>query len=157
MSDSSQTDPNQEQPAPDQPGSLPPAGQDWRSLRRAERAARRQERRERRASGAYGWVAGAVLILVGAVYLLQNLTGYTYANWWALFILIPAFGAFGSAWNSYQRDGRLTSGGRGALIGGFVLTIIAAAFLFNLDFGNVWPLFLILIGLGILVSAMLPD
>jgi hypothetical protein len=51
----------------------------------------------------------------------------------------------------------LTSGGRSALIGGFVLTIIAAAFLFNLDFGNVWPLFLILIGLGILVSAMLPD
>ncbi len=124
-------------------------------MRRAERAERRAERRAMR-GGSAGWIGGVILILIGVVFLLQNLTGLSLENWWALFILIPAVGAFANAWNNYRSNERLTSAGRGSLIGGFVLTFIAAVFLFNLDFGNLWPVFIILAGLAILSNALLP-
>jgi hypothetical protein len=129
---------------------------DWREMRREERANRRAERREMRGSHAYGWMGGLILIVIGGAVLVQNLTGIHLLNWWALFILIPAVGAFASAWNIYQKNGRLTSGGRGSLIGGFILAIISAAFLFNLDLGNFWPVLLILAGLAVVTNALLP-
>jgi hypothetical protein len=128
----------------------------WRETRRKERANRRAERRGLRGSLAYGWIVGLILIVIGGVARLQNLTGILLFNWWALFILIPAIGAFANSWNIYQKNGKLTSGGRGSLIGGFVLTIIAAAFLFNLDLGNFWPVSLILVGLAVITNALFP-
>lgn len=103
------------------------------------------------------WVGGVVLILLGAFFLLQNITGFWFGNWWALFILIPAFGSFAAAWRAYQTHGRLTGAARGPLIGGFILLLVAAMFLFNLDWGRLWPLFLILIGVGALATALLGD
>ena len=56
-----------------------------------------------------GWILGLVLIAVGGVFLLQN-SGFPVlvGNWWALFILIPAIGAFAAAWTLYQQTGQLT-------------------------------------------------
>jgi hypothetical protein len=136
-------------------GSQPP--QDWRELRRQERRERIEARRERRGYSSSGWIGGAVLIVIGIVFLLQNLSGFYLQNWWALFILIPAIGAFASAWNQYQHSGRLTAGARGSLIGGFVMVIISAFFLFGVSFGNFWPILLILGGLALLANAMLPS
>ena len=99
------------------------------------------------------WIGGAVLIVLGLVFLLQNITGFELRNWWAIFILIPAFGMFARTYRDYQDTGRLTAAGRGPLIGGLVLTFIAAAFLFSLDFGNLWPVFLILGGIALLLNA----
>ena len=130
---------------------------DWRSLRREERAARREERRQRRGSSSFGWMGGLVLIIIGVVYLIQNFTGTPVLfNWWALFILIPAVGALSSAWDQYQQHGQLTSGAIGALIGGLVLTMVAATFLFGLSFGNIGPMILILAGVALLFSALVP-
>ncbi|HMN62375.1 MAG TPA: hypothetical protein PJ988_18560 [Anaerolinea sp.] len=42
-------------------------------------------------------VFGVILILLGGLFLLQQYTHFDFRNWWALFILIPAFGAFTSA------------------------------------------------------------
>ena len=98
------------------------------------------------------WVGGAVLILLGAVFLLQNFDLIRLHNWWALFILIPALVNFAAAYNLYRRDGRLTGAVYGALMGGLILTLVAGVFLFSIDWGMVWPVFLILIGLGILFS-----
>jgi len=98
------------------------------------------------------WVGGAVLILLGAVFLLQNFDLIRLHNWWALFILIPALVNFATAYNLYRRDGRLTGAVYGALTGGLILLLVASVFLLGLDWGMVWPVFLILIGLGILVS-----
>jgi hypothetical protein len=149
-----------EQPA-DQPPGPPPAQRDWRAERDARRAERRAWREQRRAGrwsrGYGGWLGGAVLILLGAVFLLQNL-GLAYpANWWALFILIPALGAFGAAWNMYQQTGQLGASARGALIGGALLTLVAAVFLFNLNWGLVVPVLLILAGIAMLVNLVLPS
>lgn len=130
-----------------------PVYQDPRAERRAERAARRANRR---AQGS-GWVGGIILILLGGVLLLQNFGVVSAFNWWALFILIPAAGAFGAAWTAYQQTGRLGTAARGSLIGGIVLAMVAAAFLFNLNWALVGPALLILAGFGILVNVMLPN
>jgi hypothetical protein len=41
------------------------------------------------------WIGGAVLIGLGIIFLLQNFMNISLANWWALFIMIPAIGALG--------------------------------------------------------------
>jgi cation transport ATPase len=119
---------------------------------------RRQHREERRAARAgNSWIGGVVLILVGIFLLLQNLGASLLNNWWALFILIPALGAFANAWRAYQEaGGHLTASARSSLFGGLILTLVAAIFLFNLSWGLLGPILLILIGIGIFVNVALP-
>ena len=98
------------------------------------------------------------MILLGLIFLFQNFGALRLTNWWALFILIPAIASFANAWNVYQDNGgRLTAAARGSLIGGFVLVLITAAFLFSLNVGIYWPIFLVLGGLALLVNAVLPS
>jgi hypothetical protein len=100
------------------------------------------------------WIAGGVLILIGIVFIIRNVTGVFFNNWWALFILIPALGSLVTSYQMYERnDRRFTAASRGPLVGGVVLLAVAAVFLFNLDWGVVWPFFIILVGLGVLFSA----
>jgi hypothetical protein len=143
---------NEETPHPeqDQPPESELEYQDPREMRREERRQRRAERR-----GAGGWVGGAVLVILGLVFLLRNTGIFELENWWALFILIPALGSFATAWNNYRNSGgRLTAAVRGPLIGGFILLMVSAAFLFGLDFGLLWPVFLILGGIALLFNAL---
>jgi hypothetical protein len=130
---------------------------DWRELRQQERAERRMSRREWR-SGSGGWIGGIMLISLGILFLLQNLGWFYLENWWALFILIPAFGAFGTAWTLYRSSGnRFPVAARGSLISGTLLTLLALTFLLGLDFAVIWPFFLILGGLAILATTLLPN
>jgi hypothetical protein len=149
-----------EQPA-DQTPNPPPAQPDWqaeRDARRAERRAWREQRRATRWSRGYGgWMGDALLILLGVIFLLQNFGPAYPFNWWALFILIPALGAFGAAWNWYKQTGQFGAPARGALIGGVVLTLAAVGLLFNLAWGLVLPVLLILAGIALLVNLMLPN
>ena len=102
------------------------------------------------------WIGGVVLIIVGVVFLLRQVSGFELNNWWALFILIPAVGSFGSAWRAYQNAGRkFTSTVRGSLIGGLMMMLIAAIFLFNLNWALFFPAILILSGIGLLASSFL--
>jgi len=146
-------------PPPDQTsggaaGNPPPAvNQDWREQRRAERWARRQ----RRAGRHTGWFAGIILILLGVIFLLQQLNVLFFFNWWAVFILIPAFWAFVAAWDNYQDASRMTRRATGALIVGLLLTALALIFLFNVGGGFVWPILLMAGGLALLVTALLPE
>ena len=164
---SSQSTPSSSPPNPPEslPGSQPSGApstppvvyRSWREQRRAERQARREARWQRRAGRSYAWIGGAILILLGVVFLLQNMGIPFLANWWALFILIPAFWAFVAAWDSYRDNGRLTRGGAGSLAGGTLLTILALVFLLNLNVGLFWPVLLIVGGLVLLVTALLPE
>jgi hypothetical protein len=121
-----------------------------------QRAARRQRIEERRAGRSGSWALGAVLILVGVFIMLQNLTSFELENWWALFILIPALGAFGNAWRAYQKDERLSGPARAALVSGVILTMVTAVFLLGLNWIIIGPVLLILAGLGILLNVVLP-
>ena len=101
-----------------------------------------------------GWLVGVVLIAVGVVVLLINLDVIQAAfNWWALFILIPALAAFVSAWNAYREDGRLSRRSRGSAMGGLFILTVALIFLLDLNWGDMWPVFIILAGLAALLTS----
>jgi hypothetical protein len=138
------------------PEATPPPSKDWRQLRYEERMARREERRQRWAGRPSGWIAGAILIFIGLIFLLQNIGIHILLNWWALFILIPAYWAFIGAWNIYQDKGRLTRGAAGSLTVGILLTVLTLLLLLNLALGQYWPVLLIIGGLALLISAYVP-
>jgi len=76
-----------------------------------------------------------VIILVGVVFLIKNTgwlgTDWNFGNWWALFILIPAFGSFANAWNSYV-SGRRSFGPAAARSVMFGLLFLAITIVFLL-------------------------
>ena len=113
------------------------------------------ETKAHRDSGSGGaWLGGFVLIALGAIFLLQNLTSWQLNNWWALFILIPAISSLANAWRAYRAKGRLDSGASGALTAGVIMLLVALVFLLNLSWGAIWPVFLIVIGVGALLGGM---
>ena len=101
------------------------------------------------------WIPGMILIGLGLIFLVSNVTGFYLQNWWALFILIPGIVSFVNAWNAYREDGRWSKRARGGLIGGSFISLVAIILLFNLDWGQIWPAFLILIGFNILLGGWL--
>ena len=103
-----------------------------------------------RSSGAL--IPGIVLIGLGVIFMLQNTTNFRLHNWWALFILIPAFSALAAAYRMYKENNRLNTAARGSLISGLILSLVAAVFLFGLSWSILWPLVLVLVGLGILLG-----
>ena len=98
------------------------------------------------------WGGGLALIVIGLIFLFANITDVRFDNWWAFFILIPAFSNLGQAVRNYQRNGRLTHSGRSALTGGLIISLVASVFLFNLDWGFIWPFFLIIGGMSALIG-----
>ncbi len=125
-------------------------------MRRQERMARREARRQMRGGRSFGWFAGAILVVLGIIFLLQNMGYSVLVNWWALFILIPAYWSFAAAWNIYQDHGELTRGSVSSLVIGLLLTLLAVIFLLNLNLGIFWPVLLIVGGLALLFSALFP-
>ena len=123
------------------------------------REARRQRRAERLADPSRGGarVAGVILILLGGMFLLRN-TGTLESplkNWWALFILIPAIGAFDTALRTYRSAGnQLTAVAGSSLLLGLVLTAVTVAFIFNINWSYFGPILIILVGVGILFTYM---
>ena len=129
------------------------------SLKEAEKEAmgngqtplqKNQTRRVRRHKG--NTTGGLILIGIGTIFLLSQFTGFHLENWWALFILVPGVVKLNEAWQEYREDGRFTEGTRGALVGGTLLTMVAAFFLFNLSWNLFWPLVLILLGISALLN-----
>ena len=97
------------------------------------------------------WIGAVVLIGLGVVFLLQNFGLFHIGNWWALFILLGTAGAWGSAWRIYQNNGRrVTPAVTGAFIGGLCPLAVALVFLFNMNWGTIWPIFLIIAGVAVL-------
>jgi hypothetical protein len=110
-----------------------------------------------RSSFSGSWIGGAALIALGIIFLLQNagLDIPFLRNWWALFILFPAVSSLTRAWQAYQSNGqRFTGPVSGSLTGGLALMLVAATFLFGLSWSLIWPIFLILAGLGALIKGI---
>ena len=95
---------------------------------------------------------GGVLILIGAFLFARNLFDFDLENWWALLILIPAVGSLADVWRSFRAEGRLSAAARGPLVAGVALLLVTAIFLFDLSWGTLWPLFVIIFGVGVLVA-----
>jgi hypothetical protein len=121
----------------------------------SRREARRQRHEQRLADPSRGdaWIVGIILIVLGGLFLMRTMgTDIPLTNWWALFILIPAFGALSAAWRTYQQEGRLTGPARGSLLVGLVLTFITFMFLFEISWTYVGPLLIILVGIAIILN-----
>jgi len=101
------------------------------------------------------WI-GLVFIAGGAIVLLNQMGILSFElNWWALFILFPAFGALNGAYNRYRATNNLFEMGvmMPALIGLFMVGLALSLLvdgLFSINWGLLWPLVLILIGLGMI-------
>lgn len=126
------------------------------------REGRRQRRAERRAAlgaptGSGALVLGVILMVLGGAFLMQNMGTFNFPwkNWGALFILIPAIGALERAYRYYRNaENQLTAQAGGALLVGFVLIVVTALILFDLNWNYYGPILIILVGLGILVNAI---
>lgn len=105
----------------------------------------RVERRKWRRAG-----FGIILILLGGLFLLQQVTNFRFENWWALFILIPAFGSLSTALVIYQKTGRFNEGVRSSLGGALIILTVAFIFLLDLSWRIWWPMMLIIPGLNLL-------
>jgi hypothetical protein len=99
-------------------------------------------------------IGGIFLIGLGVIFFLQNMGWFYIGNWWALFILLGTAGAWGNALHTYHKNGqRITQPVIGNFIGGLFPLAIAMIFLFNLDWGMMWPVFLIIAGVAVLSKA----
>jgi len=99
------------------------------------------------------WIVAVILILVGIGLLVSNFTSFTFDNWWALFLLIPAIAMLRNVWVDYQENGRLTSKCTGPLIGGLAILVTVVIFLFNLSWSGLWPLAFVFGGIAVLLSS----
>ena len=95
------------------------------------------------------------IIAIGVLFLANNL-GYDLAwfdhgNWWAVIILLAAFAPLTRAWEVYQARGRIDAEAAYCLLCACSIVLVGALFLFNLDWGMWWPLFVIMGGLYTLV------
>lgn len=126
--------------------------------RRDERRERLTQRRADREAGGLGWMIGFVFIAIGVLYLLHNAGMIpNFTNWWALFLLLPGFGTLSAAWRAYQRNGgHWTAEATGPFLMGLLFVGLTVVFLFNLNFGWLWPLLLIAAGLLLLVQSIVP-
>lgn len=117
----------------------------------------RTEQREERSQGRNNpaWLGGAILILLGVVFLFSNMGMIRLSgNWWAYFLFIPVVAALVSAWQNYQANGYLTRVARGTLTGALFPLAIGLIFLLNLNWGAIWPIFLVLADIAALVNGM---
>ncbi len=103
-----------------------------------------------RRSGAW-W--GLLLIFAGMLIFAQQAgwLGPRY-NWWALFILIPAFGSLTGAFYAFQHSGKFNTAVRSGLGSGLIILTVAFMFLFGLDWSKYWPLMVIVPGFAILLG-----
>ncbi len=91
---------------------------------------------------------GFAIILLGLIFLLSNLDiisiGHT---WWALFFLIPI--SFLLTDMLQRNNGRYRWG---SLIGLITCTTLMVIFLFDMDWGIIWPIFIVIGGLSVLLA-----
>ena len=114
--------------------------------------------------GPQGTAPGRVILAIGliglgVIFLLKQygVDIPLFENWWAFFILIPAFGALWGGYTAYQRAGMWTNEARGAIAGGVFIALISFVFLLQLDWGKIWPLFLIIPGILLLFDVWRPN
>jgi hypothetical protein len=104
------------------------------------------------------WFVGAVLIIVGLAFIVENLNlpYFKEGNWWAIFLLIPIVAILDDIYRIYSTH---NEGKAGAIaskaVGLFILGVIFVIFLFGLNLGIYWPVLLIAAGVVFLAAALI--
>ncbi len=106
-----------------------------------------------RQPSAVGWTA-VMLIGLGGLMILRDLTVIGFRNWWALFILLGTLGCYWSAFAAYRAAGRVNWGVITLIYAGVFPLAVAVIFLFEMSWSIWWPLFVLLPGLGLLAFGL---
>jgi hypothetical protein len=109
---------------------------------------------EKSGNGRNGSVVMAVIfIVVGVGLIVSNITGFSFVNWWVLFMLIPVAFFAQNIYRDYQANGRLTSASTGSIIAGLAISLTAATFLFEaITWSAIWPIGLIFAGIAMFLG-----
>lgn len=103
-----------------------------------------------------GVVAGLVLILIGLVFLADNLNIdlplFGWYNWWALFILIGAAAPASRAIDRYRSVGTIDAQVAHSMLLALAAITVSLMFLLDASFAVWWPVFLVIGGLSMLAS-----
>ncbi|HEX5961717.1 MAG TPA: hypothetical protein VFY97_10795 [Rhodanobacteraceae bacterium] len=95
------------------------------------------------------------IVAIGAMFLARNLgyplTFLDHGNWWAIIILLAALAPLMHAYEVYRARGRIDAEAAHSLLAAAAVALVGVLFLFELDWGTWWPLFVILGGLFTLV------
>jgi hypothetical protein len=94
---------------------------------------------------------GLILILLGVLFLFTEMDKISWTDWWAYF-LVGLGGIFllEALIRALSAEGRRGIGGR--LVAGLILLVIGGSQL--IGFEEWWPLVLIAVGVGVLISAV---
>ncbi len=97
---------------------------------------------------------GASFIFIGAALTLANFDIIDIGrNWWALFLLIPIASMGSSVWRMRAANqGKFPASARGQFVGLIAVTVVMCVFLFGIPWRDVWPIFLILIGVAMIIG-----
>jgi len=98
------------------------------------------------------WI-GILFVLLGIYLLLQTThTIEAIDNWWAFFILIPGIATYFSAYQQYRESSVITVKLIDRITSGTITVFVACVFLFEWSWSEIWPVFLIIIGLEYLLK-----
>jgi hypothetical protein len=109
---------------------------------------------EKSGNGRNGSVVMAVVfIVVGVGLIVSNIIGFSFVNWWVLFMLIPVAFFAQNIYRDYQANGRLTQQSTGSIIAGLAVSLAAATFLFEaVTWSAIWPIGLIFAGIAMFLG-----
>lgn len=98
-------------------------------------------------------IMAVIFIVVGVGLIVSNITGFSFVNWWVLFMLIPVSFFAQNIYRDYQVNGRLTSASTGSIIAGLAISLTAATFLFEaITWSAIWPIGLIFAGIAMFLG-----
>jgi FtsH-binding integral membrane protein len=115
------------------------------------------EEKKARTGGKWTLTLGALVILGGLIYLLYELGWFTgkkdVSHWWGFLILIPAVLSFVIAWwMSVKKAKKFGWGVLRWVVIGLAFIALALVFAFKANLNEVWPVLVIIVGVGVALS-----
>jgi len=95
---------------------------------------------------------GATTILLGLVFLAENLAQKDLDDLWAIALLPLALAFIAQAHTAYLDEGRLSGKVAGWAVIGVSTAAVTTLLIFGLDAGELWPVFFIITGAGIMLA-----
>jgi hypothetical protein len=97
-------------------------------------------------------IGGLILILLGVLFLLTEMGRIGWVDWWAYFLVgLGGILLLEALIRAFSAEGRRGAGGK--VIAGFILIVIGGSHL--IGFEHWWPLILIAVGIGVLISGFI--